>query len=153
MRAKDNEAAGRAHGIHVRSLQRAARRLGFRIEKMGLRDGWRWCLPPSAEDDTAPKTTEDVSVSLVSSSGIVSPSKTTETVKPEQVSSSENIDVLSKTTVVAFEDDIQTHSPRAREAAEDGGLPAWVTADDGPAPVLGSADAVFADHDDEGSVQ
>jgi hypothetical protein len=148
MRATDVEAAGRAHGIHVRSLQRAARRLGFRIEKMGMRDGWRWCAP--AEDDTAaacrpPSVTACVSSSALDQSKTpanseddtkttdqdfcrlqFSYSKTTLPPKIDQVSSSENIDVLSKTTHVVFEDDTQTHPPRAREAADEG-LPAWVT--------------------------
>ena len=74
-------AAGRAHGIHVRSLQRAARRLGITIAKTAFRGGWVWFAPDatkttvsSSEADAAkqvtptPRRHEDVSVSGASSS-------------------------------------------------------------------------------------
>ena len=51
LRASDVEAAARAHGLHIRSLQRAAKKVGVRIAKSGFRGGWMWYAPPR-EDDT-----------------------------------------------------------------------------------------------------
>jgi hypothetical protein len=123
-------AAGRAHGIHVRSLQRAAHRLGITIRKSSFRAGWLW-FRPVAEDDTAssagstsepgkdsaeqttPKTTEDVSVSVVSSSAKLSSSEAPKTTVSSS-SSSSNIQQNTRRR----EDDTRM-STRAREA--DGG--------------------------------
>jgi hypothetical protein len=119
-------AAGQAHGIHVRSLQRAAHRLGITIRKSSFRAGWLW-FKPAPEDDTddparptdeaapdpAPnttaKTTEDVSVSLVSSSGDLSSSEAPKTTVSSS-SSSSNI----QQNIRRREDD-SSRSTRARE--------------------------------------
>jgi hypothetical protein len=37
--------AGRAHGIHERTLRRAARKLGIEVRKVGFQSGWRWYKP------------------------------------------------------------------------------------------------------------
>lgn len=40
--AKDALAAGQAHGVHERTIQRAAKRMGIRIERLGFGRGGRW---------------------------------------------------------------------------------------------------------------
>lgn len=39
--------AGRAHGIHERTMRRTARKLGIDVRKFGFRGGWRWHRPKS----------------------------------------------------------------------------------------------------------
>ncbi|MGC4086220.1 MAG: DnaB-like helicase N-terminal domain-containing protein [Vicinamibacterales bacterium] len=59
--ASEALAAGHAHGIHERTLQRAARRMGFRIGRQGFGRGGRWVwdrpIPiPDIVGDTSPRT-------------------------------------------------------------------------------------------------
>jgi hypothetical protein len=123
-------AAGRAHGVHVRSLQRAAHRLGITIRKSGFRNGWFW-FRPTAEDDTAPSPCVDVphpspkppaeddegaSVFVVSSSTDVSSSTTSKTTLSSSSSSQ-----YSRQNIPRCEDD-SGGSTRAREDPDD--LPA-----------------------------
>jgi hypothetical protein len=58
--AKAALAAGQAHGIHERTLQRTARRLGIRIARLGFGPGGRWVwhrplIPDTPIGDTAPE--------------------------------------------------------------------------------------------------
>jgi hypothetical protein len=58
--AKEALRAGEAHGIHERTLRRAAKRLGLRIERMGFGPSgkWLWHRPTIADtaDTSAPRT-------------------------------------------------------------------------------------------------
>jgi hypothetical protein len=120
-------AAGQAHGIHVRSLQRAAHRIGIAIKKSNFKAGWLW-FKPAAEDDTASpssstdevetdtarkttaKTTEDDSVCGVSSSQDLSSSEAPKTT----VSSSSSSSNIQQNT--RRREDDSSVSTRAREA-------------------------------------
>jgi len=51
LRASDVEAAARAHGLHIRALQRAAKKVGVRIA-MGFGRGGQWVWHAPAIDDT-----------------------------------------------------------------------------------------------------
>ena len=128
MAAATVAAAGRAHGIHVRSLQRAAHRVGIGIKKTGFRTGWFWFKPEAAEDDTqahsiptddddpdptpkpAPKTTEGVSVCDVSSSADLSSSE-----PPKATVSSSSSSQKGQQKIHLYEDDNNNNTPRARE--------------------------------------
>jgi hypothetical protein len=82
-------AAGRAHGIHARSLRRVAHRLGITIRKSSFRSGWLWFRPgvegdttanadtgpPVPEGDIAPKGTRRGQCVEVSPSDNLSPSQ------------------------------------------------------------------------------
>jgi hypothetical protein len=132
-------AAGRAHGVHVRSLQRAAHRLGIVIRKSSFRSGWLWYRPVAEDDTTAhlsvsaavnvdpaanatPKATEDASVCDVSSSDDLSSSRVSKTTLSSS-SSSSNI----QQNIRRCEDD-KSLSTRAREARAPDGLPACLEA-------------------------
>jgi len=56
MNAKEALAAASAHGIHERTMRRAATRLGVRIERMGFGPSgkWLWHRPIADTADTAP---------------------------------------------------------------------------------------------------
>lgn len=159
--ARDAEAAARAHGLHVRSLRRAAQKLGVRIEKATFRGGWQWFAPKGTDTttiDPPAKGTDALSVSpsasvaqadqedtkrsvcdSVSPSEIVSPSHVSKgTVSPCAPSSKQ------QQNTHVYEGDSR-HTPRAREAE---GVPGWVTADE-VSPEPGSSDAAFADRDEE----
>jgi putative DNA primase/helicase len=82
MAAKAVEQAGRAHGIHVRSLQRAARRLGVSIRKSSFKSGWLWFRPAAGEQGTSSPVssgTEGDTTTVVSSSASASNLEATKT--------------------------------------------------------------------------
>lgn len=56
LEARTALAAGGAHGIHERTMQRAARQMGIRIGRVGFGRGgrWLWHHPAAAIDDTVP---------------------------------------------------------------------------------------------------
>lgn len=59
--AKDARATGDAHGVHERTLRRAAKRIGIRIERLGFGPSgkWVWHAPHTADTaipDTASRT-------------------------------------------------------------------------------------------------
>ena len=128
MAAATVAAAGRAHGIHVRSLQRAAHRVGIGIKKTGFRTGWFWFKPEVAEDDTqahsspadddapdpapkpTPKTTEGVSGCDVSSSA----DDLSSSEPPKATVSSSSSSQKGQQNIHLYEDD-NNNTPRARE--------------------------------------
>jgi putative DNA primase/helicase len=63
--------AGRAHGVHERTMQRTAQRLGIRIRRIGFGRGgrWVWYKPGIADtiDDNSPNTHSVSSMSPMSS--------------------------------------------------------------------------------------
>jgi hypothetical protein len=63
MDAKDALAAGQAHGIHERTMQRTAQRLGIRISRQGFGRGgrWVWHRPIPDTVDDRPSRTSDAS--------------------------------------------------------------------------------------------
>jgi hypothetical protein len=124
--AKTIEAAGKAHGIHVRSLQRAARRLRITIRKTSFRSGWSWFRPADeddtsastspvsdrAQDDNLPKTTPRRPCLDVSSSVDVSSSEAPKATASSSSSSSE-VQQFKR-----IREDDSRMSTRAREDAD-----------------------------------
>lgn len=169
MAARDIEAAAKAHGLHVRSLQRAARKRGVRIEKATFRGGWTWYPPKTTPDSTVDPSTKTTPGPDVSSSAPTSQddAKTTKTSYTDPLSSSATVSSSEppKTTVSSssssskhtqntpIREDDSTMSSPAREAdtadADGDPLPAWVTDHDGSAPQPGSSDDTFAARDAE----
>jgi hypothetical protein len=50
--AKEGEEHARALGIAPRTLKRARKKLGVIAEKIGLKEGWTWRLPPEGCQET-----------------------------------------------------------------------------------------------------
>ncbi len=68
--AKTALAAGSAQGVHERSMQRTARRMGIEIRRLGFGNGgkWLWHLPPIGDSTPSTDTVSPMS-SMVNPSG------------------------------------------------------------------------------------
>jgi hypothetical protein len=66
MDAKQALAAGAAHGVHERTLQRAAKRMGIRISRVGFGHGGRWVWHRPIPDSVADNAPGDEKLSPMS---------------------------------------------------------------------------------------
>ncbi len=164
-------AAAKAHGIADRTMRRAARRAGVRVEKVGYRSGrWQWHLPgegdtgvrplPITEGDTCPlqsETAENANVLRRGHEGdtsrhvspSVSPSGRPEGDTDRNVSPSapsQNIGVFDEEDTLSRRG--HQVSSRAREGEP---LPAWVSEVEAPPPA-GSSDAVLGRDEEDDDV-